>query len=74
MQDLERPGRGSSFSSGSPLPWVTARNNDRDRGAVCYGLLGFHTNSRELAVGALKSLAFQEEGTGPVSQSYPDSC
>lgn len=26
MQDLERAGRGPSLSSGSPLPWVTARD------------------------------------------------
>lgn len=75
MQDLERPRRGPSFfSSGPPLPWVTARSNVRGRGTVCYGFLCFYTSSRELAVGTLKSLALQVGGTGPVSQHYPESC
>lgn len=73
MRDLERPGRGPSSSSGPTLPWVTARNNVRGSGTVRCGFLGFHTNSRGLAVGTLKSLALHVGVAGPASQHYPES-
>lgn len=59
MQDLERAGRGSSLSSSPSLPWVIAGNWGRGRRIARYGFLGFHTNSRGVAVGTPKSLALQ---------------